>query len=149
MARMTTCNSSGVPEIDLAAPLCTGRDVILRVDALVDQSSRLRRSLWLLFLSGDGVQLPVAVPVDDVPERPDAVLVANLCDVIAQVLAEAAPTGSAVVVLTRPGDETVDENDRCWIRVLHSCARERGADIRLLCLATPASVRQLVLDEAG
>jgi hypothetical protein len=148
MARMITYGSSGAPDIDPAAPLCTDRDVLLRVDALVDQPSRLRRSLWLLFLSGDGVQLPVAVPIDDVPERPDATLVANLCDVIAQVLADAAPTGSAVIALTRAGDETVDESDRSWFGTLHSCARERGAAIRLLCLVTPASVRQFVLDEA-
>jgi hypothetical protein len=145
---MTTYSSSGVPELDLTAPLRTDRDVILRVDALVDQSSRRRRSLWLFFLSGDGIQLPVVVPIDDVPERPDAVTVGNLCDVIAQVLAEAAPTGSAVVALTRPGAETINENDRCWFRVLHRYASDRGANIRLLCLATPARVRQLVLDEA-
>jgi hypothetical protein len=149
MTRMTTYSSSGVPELDLTAPLRTDRDVILRVDALVDQSSRRRRSLWLFFLSGDHVQMPVVVPIDDVPERPDAVVVRNLCDVIARVIAEAAPTGSAVVTLTRPGDETIGENDRRWFRALHGYARERGANIRLLCLATPAKVRELVLDEAA
>jgi hypothetical protein len=147
MTRMPACSSCGVPELGLTAPLRTDRDVILRVDALADQSSRRRRSLWLFFLSGDRTQLPVVIPIDDVPERPDAVFVGNLCDVIARVIAEAAPAGSAVIALTRPGDETVNENDRCWFRALRSCALERGADIRLLCLATPARVRQLLLDE--
>ena len=105
--------------------------------------------MWLLFLSHDGVLLPTVVPIDDVPERPDPSLVGNLCGVLADVLSEAAPRGSAVVALTRPGGDTVDDTDRRWFRALHSAARERGASIRLLCLATQDHVRQLTLDDAG
>ncbi len=105
--------------------------------------------MWLLFLSPDGVQLPVVVPIDDVPERPGPLLVGNLCGVIADVLADAAPGGSAVVTLTRPGNETVDDTDRYWFRTLYRAARERGASLRLLCLATQAGIRQLTLDDAG
>jgi hypothetical protein len=139
----------GEPDFDPAVPLDTDRDVLRRVDRLLDQDSRRQRSVWLMFLSGDRVQLPVVVPIDDVPERPDPLLVGNLCSVIADVLADAAPGGSAVVTLTRPGAESVDDTDRYWFRALYGAAPERGASIRMLCLATQAGVRQLTLDDAG
>jgi Pentapeptide repeats (8 copies) len=133
---------------DLTAPLDTDQDVLRRVDFLLDRDARRRRSLWLLFLSDEHVQQPVVVPIDDVPERPDAEIVANLCDIIATVLEDAVPGGSAVVALTRPGDSAVNDADACWFRTLYGAARERGASIRMLCLATRAGVRQLTLDDA-
>ena len=134
-------------EPDFSAPLASDQEVLRRVDYLVDSGARRVRSLWLLFLSGEGVQLPAVVPIDDVPERPDPALVGNLCGVIAEVLAGAAPEGSTVITLTRSGDETVDGTDRYWFGALHGAARERGVRIRMLCLATQAGVRQLTLDD--
>jgi hypothetical protein len=95
------------------------------------------------------VLLPVVIPIDGVPERPDSKFVGNMCFVIADVLAHQAPGGTAVVVLTRPGSETVDDTDRYWFRTIHGAAREHGASIRMLSLATQTSVRQLTVDDAG
>jgi hypothetical protein len=146
---MTTSAAGDAPDIDLTAPLSTDHDVLRRVEWLVDQHSRRNRTLWLLFLSSADVLLPVVVPIDGVPERPERQFVGNICFVIADVLAHQAPGGTAVVVLTRPGSETVHDTDRYWFRTIHSAAREHGASIRMLCLATPASVRQLTVDDAG
>jgi hypothetical protein len=41
------------------------------------------------------------------------------------------------------------DSDRFWFRALYGAAPKRGASIRMLCLATPAGVRQLTLDDAG
>ena len=143
---METDAPGGPP--DLTAPLVTDDDVLHRVDRLLDRTSRYRRSLWLLFLSGDGVQLPAVIPIDDTPDHPDQELVGNLCGVIIDVLDDAAPGGSAVVALTRPGDKTIGDTDRSWSHALHEAARERGAPIRMLCLATQGGVRQLTPDDA-
>jgi hypothetical protein len=148
MPWLTAAHPAG-PGFDLGAPLSTDQDIIHRVDRLLDQDSRRHRSLWLLFLSGDGVQLPVMVPIDDAPAQPDSLLAGNLCWVIAHVLGDAAGAGSAVVTLTRPGEETMNDSDREWFRALHAAARERGAAIRMICLATRAGVRQLTFDQAG
>jgi hypothetical protein len=145
---MATDTSGEAHGFDAAASLDTDQDVLRRVESLLDQDSRHRRSLWLLFLSDKGVQLPAVVPIDDVPDPPDPFLAGNLCGVIADVLDDAAPGGSAVVTLTRPGGAAVDNTDREWFRALSGAARERGASIRMLCLATPAGVRQLTLDDA-
>ena len=117
---------------DFSALLRTDQEVLRRIDYLVDQDARRARSLWLMFLSGEGMQLPTVVPIDDVPEHPDLQDVENLCGMIADVLMRAAPGGSAVVTLTRSGSETVDDTDRYWFRALHGAARERGAPIRML-----------------
>lgn len=146
---MTTRTPGGASDWDPADPLVTDHDVLRRVDRLLDPDSRRQRSVWLMFLSGEGTQLPVVFPIDDVPERPDPQLVGNMCHMIADVLADAAPEGSAVITLTRPGSETVDDTDRYWFRNLYGAAREQGAPIRMLCLATQAGVRQLTLDDAG
>jgi hypothetical protein len=146
---MTTNSASALPDIDLAAPLRTDQDLLRRIDHLLDQDSRRLRSLWLLFLDGDGVQLPVVVPIDDVPERPDPPLVGNLCDMIGHITGDAAAAGSAVIALTRPGGGTVNDSDRYWFRTLRASASERGVAIRMICLATRAGVRQLTLDDAG
>jgi hypothetical protein len=145
---MATDISGAAPGFDPAAPLDTDEDLLRRVDHLVDRDARHRRSLWLLFLSSEHVQLPVVVPVDDVPDRPETGLVGNLCGIIAEVLEDAAPGGSAVITLTRPGGEAVSETDAYWFRALCGAARERGAAIRMICLATPAGIRQLTLDDA-
>jgi len=146
---MRTFAAGDAPDLDLTVPLSTDQDVLRCVDRLVDQHSRRNRTLWLLFVSSDGVPLPVVIPIDGVPERPDPQSVGNICFVIADVLAHHAPGGTAVVVLTRPGSETVDDTDRYWFRTIHAAARERGASIRMLSLATQTSVRQLTVDDAG
>jgi hypothetical protein len=146
---MRTSAAGHAPDLDLTAPLTTDQDVLRRIYWLVDQHSRRNRTLWLLFLTSDGVLLPVVVPIDGVPEWPDGQFVGNMCFVIADVLAHQAPGGTAVVVLTRPGSETVDDSDRCWFRTIYGAAREHGASIRMLCLATQACVRQLTVDDAG
>lgn len=146
---MRTFAAGDAPDLDLTAPLSTDQDVLRCVDRLVDQRSRRNRSLWLLFVSSHGVLLPVVVPIDGVPERPDPQFAGNMCFVIADVLAHQAPGGTAVVVLTRPGSETVDDADRYWFRTIHGAARERGASIRMLALATQTTVRRLTVDDAG
>ncbi|MBO0772627.1 MAG: hypothetical protein J2P35_14310 [Actinobacteria bacterium] len=124
-------------------PLATDHDVLARVGHLVDPGAVQSRSLWLFFLDRHGSQLPVAVPVDDLPEDADRQFAASLCAIIADVLAEHEPAGSAVLALARPGPSAPNEADLRWGRALADAARERGAAIRLLCLATPAQVRDL------
>lgn len=137
-------HSLEIPPTSDEAPVATEEDVLSRVDRAVDPASRRRQSLWLFFLDGDGAMLPVVVPVDDVPDRPDASSTDSLCDVVTQVLGTSEPEGSVVMALTRPGPATVSDVDRAWHRALRESASRRGARIRMLCSVTPAGVRQLV-----
>jgi len=140
---MTTATSGPLPASDIAVPLRSDEDVLRRIDLLVDQDARQWRSIWLLFVSASGVQLPVVVPIDGVPERPDLTTARSLCWVIAEALRENVPGGHAVVVLTRPGAGQGDA-DLDWATTLHHrAAGDRGASIRMVCLATPAGVCRL------
>jgi hypothetical protein len=139
---MTTTTQGPLTAVDIAVPLRTDEDVLRRIDLLVDQDARQLRSIWLLFLSACGVQLPVVVPIDGVPEYPDPTTARSLCWVIAEALREHVPGGHAVVVLTRPGAGAADA-DLDWAATLHRAAADRGASLRLVCLATPSGVCRL------
>jgi len=140
---MRTTTHGPVPASDIAVPLRTDEDVLRRIDLLVDQDARQERSIWLLFLSASGVQLPVVVPIDGVPEYPDLTTARSLCWVIAEALRENVPGGHAVVVLTRSAAGPADDADLDWAATLHRAANDRGAAIRMVCLATPSGVCRL------
>ena len=146
---MTTATTGPVPDPDLATPLRSADDILRRVAVLVDPGTRQERSVWLLFLTTTGVQLPVVVPIDSVPERPDPPTASSLCWIIAEALRQHVPGGSAIVVLTRPGASQANDADRAWVKILHQAAHDRGASLRMVCLATPAGVRQLTIDQTG
>ena len=140
---MTTATAGATPDFDSAGPLRTDDDVLRRVDLLLDENARQLRSVLLLFLDADDVQLPVVVPIDDVPDRPDPMLAGSACWLIAEALAQHAGGGSAIVVLTRPGAVQPDDTDRRWSQLLLVAARQHRAPIRIICLATPGGVRWL------
>jgi hypothetical protein len=146
---MTTTTPGPVPASDIAVPLRTDEDVLRRIDLLIDQDARQLRSIWLLFLAASGVQLPVVVPIDGVPEYPDLTTARSLCWVVAEALRENVPGGHAVVVLTRPGAGVADDADRDWARTLHRAAGDRGASLRMVCLATPFGVCPLSATAPG
>lgn len=140
---MTTTTQGPLTAVDIAVPVRTDEDVLRRIDLLIDQDARQLRSIWLLFLSASGVQLPVVVPIDGVPEYPDLTTARSLCWVIAEALRENVPGGHSVVVLTRPGAGAADGADLDWAATLHRAAGDRGASLRMVCLATPSGVRRL------
>ncbi len=140
---MTTTTHRPLPTSDIAVPLRTDDDVLRRVDLLVDHGARELRSVWLLFIAATGVQLPVVVPIDNVPERPDLTSARTLCWLIAEALRNNVPGGHAIVVLTRPGAGRAGAADRDWATTLHRAAGDRGASLRMVCLATPSGVCRL------
>jgi hypothetical protein len=125
------------------APLVTDEEILSRVGVILDADARRLRSLVVQFLDADDQELPVIVPVDGIPLKPDGPTVTNLCWIITQVLGEHAPGGSAVLTLTRPGSTEVDPDDRRWHDAIISAAAAEDARIRLVCLGTPDGVRAL------
>jgi hypothetical protein len=139
---MTTITSR-TPDYDFMAPLITDAEVLDRVDQVIGNDARCDRSLWLLFLGADAVQLPVVVPIDDVPASPGPDAAGSICDLIAHVLHDAAPGGSVVITLVRPNRLTVTDPDQQWLMALRDAAARTGVHLRMLCLATRDGVRRL------
>ena len=135
--------TAGTPDYDLQAPLSTDAEVFDRVDQLVGEDARRDRSLWLLFLTADAVQLPVVVPIDDVPASPDPGTAETICDMAGHVLHDAAPGGSVVITLVRGNGLSATGPDHQWLMALKSAAARSNLHLRMLCLATRDGTRRL------
>ena len=130
------------PEL-LAVPVVTDNDVLARVAAIIEPSARRQRSLWLFFIERDCSQANLIVPIDDVPERPEAAVVANVCYVASESVARAPRILSVIIALTRPGPVRRTESDRHMLRALQHGAAKHSTPVRMLVLATPEGVREL------
>ena len=104
-----------------------------------------RRTLWLLLVGPDDCQLPVLIPMDDVPHRPEPEVLASL----AQVCAELVPGGSVVFALERPGSDVIARDDAAWADAIHRACAAAGVRSRGVHLVTAAGVRCVRLDEVA
>jgi len=127
----------------LAIPVITDQDVLDRVAAIIDPAARRGRTLWLFFLDTEGSQANLVVPIDDVPERPAAGMIGNVCYIASEALAQSPPGSSVVITLSRPGTTRLTDSDRYFLRALQHGASTHATSVRMLCLATPAGVRKL------
>jgi hypothetical protein len=138
---MTTTGET--PDFDLLTPLDTDADVLDRVDQIIGEDARRDRALWLLFLDADAVQLPVVVPIDDIPANPDPDCARSICDMSAHVLNDAAPGGSAVITLVRDHRQGMPDSDQQWLMAFQAAAARTGVRLRMFCVATRDGVRRL------
>ncbi|MFI2103981.1 hypothetical protein ACH436_11850 [Isoptericola sp. NPDC019693] len=106
------------------------------------------RTLTVTWLDADDRLLGLALPIEDVPLRPDAASLVGLGTVLRSVVDDEAPGGCAVVVLERPGDSTVTADDRTWNRELREQADGQGVRLRGFFVAAGGQVRPLALDDA-
>ena len=130
------------PEL-LAVPVITDRDVLDRVAAIISPAARRYRTLWLFFLHRDGFQANLVVPIDDIPERPEAEVIGNVCHVAAESIAKAPSLLSVIITLSRPGTLRRTGPDGHLLRALQHGARRHATPVRMLVLATPEGVREL------
>jgi hypothetical protein len=144
--RLTVMNPSpsGRQAADLlATPVITDQDVLDRVAALIDPAAIHGRTLWLFFVDTRGSQANLVVPIDDVPERPPAPMIANVCYIASEAIGQSSPGTGVVITLSRPGTTRLTESDRHFLRALQHGADTHATSVRMLCLATPAGVRKL------
>ena len=127
----------------LAVPVITDGDVLDRVAAIISPAARRYRTLWLFFLHHDGVQANLVVPIDDLPERPEPGVIANVCHVASESIAAAPSLHSVVIALGRPGPPRRTDSDRHLLRALRHGASRHATPVRMLVLATPEDVREL------
>ena len=128
-------------------PVHSDADLLDRWRLLMGQEGFAQRSIWLVWFDEHGKQLPLVMPVDEVPQRPDGEMLDGLGEVISTIVNDHAPGGSVAISLSRPGPEAVGEDDRAWGRALLDMARRTALDLRPLHLATVGSVRPLVGDD--
>jgi hypothetical protein len=122
----------------------TSADLLALWTRLVPSAERRRRTLWLAFLDSHGRTLPTAMPIDDLPAEPDALLCRNLGKILAD-LVSSGHAHSGLLLLVRPGSDAATASDRRWAAMLRDAV---GTE---LCrwpvhLATPAGTQSLEAD---
>ena len=127
----------------LAVPVITDGDVLARVAAVISPAARRYRTLWLFFLGRDAMQANLVVPIDDIPERPEAGVIGNVCHVASESVAQAPALHSVVITLGRPGAARRTSADTHLLRALQHGASRHATPVRMLVLATPEDVREL------
>jgi hypothetical protein len=127
----------------LAVPVITDGDVLDRVAAIISPAARRYRTLWLFFLHQGGMQANLVVPIDDIPERPEPGVIANVCHVASESIVAAPSLHSVIIALGRPGASRRTDSDRHLLRALQHGASRHSTPVRMLVLATPGDVREL------
>jgi hypothetical protein len=103
------------------------------------------RSLWLMWLQADGTALPLMVPIDELPRRPDADTTDRIMDLAGTVHDEGTAGGGHVAAaLCRPGHATCTEADQQWAEALGRSATRSGLTDWSLHLAAGGDVLPLV-----
>lgn len=104
-----------------------------------------RRSLWMIFLDAGGRTEPLVIPIDDLPDEPHQGFLDGLRQVVAGLIGDAV-TASVPMLLSRPGDGFMTDQDRRWARALRaSLGPELGRSP--LHLATRDQVRVFAPDD--
>lgn len=124
-------------------PLTTDALIEERVTALIGRASQ--RQLWFLFLDDKQVQLPLVIPLGELPARPDA-LVGNLAQSMSEAMA-AADARSVIVVIERYADSTLTAADRAWARAVHEGFEQQGIVVRGILLSHRRGVRWVAQDD--
>lgn len=130
------------------APLVTDAEVLRRRwRSLMGPEGFGRRSLWLILLDADGVQLPVVMPIDDVPARPDVAMMDGLGAVVKQVLEADSHVHSVAALLSRPGGDLATAADWAWAREVGRAFARAEVPTWPVHLATAGRVQRLTLDQ--
>jgi hypothetical protein len=98
--------------VEDAAPVTTVEEARERVADLVGHA--ISHQLWFMLLDADGRQLPLLIPVDGIPLRPEPGSAAVMAATLNDVLAEHAPGGSVILTLERPGTAALTAPDQAW-----------------------------------
>ena len=102
-------------------PVRSAADLTARWLAVLDPPVFGARSLWLTWFGADGRQLPVVVPVDDLPRIPGTAMLLGLREVHDSVLTDQlGGDGHLALALCRPGEPTTTEDDDEWAEALRT-----------------------------
>ncbi|RBY97969.1 hypothetical protein DQ237_03490 [Blastococcus sp. TF02-8] len=124
------------------APVRSDADLTARWELVLDPPEFAKRHLWLLWLDAYGRQLPIVIPVDDVPRVPDLQLLVGLRQVHESLLADQlGGRGHLALALCRPGSAVPTADDEAWAEALSGLLEDVSWSLHL---AADGSVVPLV-----
>jgi hypothetical protein len=126
-------------------PIRSADDLTRRWTTLLDPPVFGARSLWLTWVDDDGLMLPIVVPIDDLPDRPETGLMSGLLRLHDTVAGEHVHgDGHLAMALCRPGRPEVTEDDDAWAASLQLHLGDRIDGTWSLHLAAAGTVTPLV-----
>ena len=134
---VTLASPSSSAAADPHRPVVSDDELLARVESLVPVA--VRRQLWTLFLDADQVQLPMVVPLEGIPERPDRLAVERWGDALDEVVGEFG-VAAVVFVLERPGPAVDSTSDVAWRDALTGLAAARRYAVRAVLTCTSGGV---------
>lgn len=130
-------------------PLRTDAD-LLRWARFINHGVHPRvRTLWVLLLDEEDVPLPTVIPVEGIPDLPDAEGTVGIAEALGSLLAGSAPEGCVVLLLERPGPAQRTQADHAWHTMLRWAMAEAEVRVRAAFLAAEGVVLPFALDDAA
>jgi hypothetical protein len=117
-------------------PLFTEADMKRRIEELIAPAIH-NGQLWILFLDARRRQLPLMVPIEDMPAVPTPDDVASLVNVLGELRSE---YDSVILVMERLGTDAVATVDRRWAAALRTAAADQAVTIAGIFALTPDRV---------
>ena len=130
-------------------PLRTDAD-LLRWARFINHGVHPRmRTLWVLLLDEEDVPLPVIIPIEEIPDLPDAEGTTRIAEALGSALSGPAPAGCVVLLLERPGPARRTQADHAWHIMLRWAMSEEEVRVRAVFLAAEGVVLPFALDDAA
>ena len=141
-----TSASSAFPGFDgvQSMPLDTDALIEERVGDLIGRAAA--RQLWFLFLDELDLQLPLLIPIDGLPFRPDTAQTLEVLERVREVMGDIGAS-SIVVVFERYGPAALDDRDIEWAKSISTACAECGVELRAELLSHRSGVRWIAADD--
>jgi hypothetical protein len=127
-------------------PLTTDALVEERVASLVGRA--VSRQVWLLFVDEHDVQLPLVLPLSDVPVSPGEGDLDHWTEFLAGAT-RASGAHAVIVVIERYAPDRLGAADRSWARLARDACSAADVPLRAVALSHRRGVRLLGPDDYG
>lgn len=117
--------------------------------ALVGPLGFSQPALWVSFVSIDDRANGIITKIDELPDRPDDLLLYSLMMICGGQIDRDLPGGRVAFLYSRPGSRLVTDDDRAWARGLRSAARKAGVPCEPIHLANDEELRIFAPDDLG
>jgi len=125
-------------------PLSTDAAIEQRINDLIGRAAA--RQMWLIFLNDGDLQLPLMIPIDQLPSRPNddhsVDVMGNVRDLMQQIRAT-----SLVVVFERWGAREMNAADIAWSRSIADACLKVALPLRAMLLSHRNGVRWIAPDD--
>lgn len=121
----------------------TDEDAHEHLLALIGPERDSPRALWVLFLDDEDRELPLVIPIGDLPTIVDRPMVTNLAGILRSLLEENAPGGCVAFALVRRGGGDRDTFEVSWAQALREAMA--GVDVPVRAIVAIGRDRSRVL----